>query len=231
MKSYKLYLAIFLILFLSINNSSAAITSINYPYNNDIIPNTARIQLNISSSGSTGCVFYYDTPTGTVAFNQSIACNGVSLVNLPNAEGAYNLTVEDSAASTQTITVTVDKPAGILITAIYILTFFLFLSMLFLIILNIARLATFSMTIFDVAISLSVYFGMLILYQLSIEYINVPFFIGWLDLIQLGNIGWLFVAFPIIAFFVSFTYKGTQKKKLPSVQEMTGDVRRVGRYG
>lgn len=225
----KIIISVFLaICFISF--ASAAITSINYPHDNDVITHTSRINLNVSSSGSTGCYFTYTSPTGAVAYNQSIICNGVSLVNLPNAEGTYNLTAHDSAASTQTITVTVAKPSGILVTLIYFLTFFVLISMLFLTIINLAKLATFATTIFDIAISLSVYFGLLIAYQLVLEYSAVPFILNWLDLIQSIG-GWVMVMLPLISFFVTFVVKGVQKKNLPSVREMTGDLGGYRRYG
>jgi len=76
-------LVIFSLVFISLVN--AGVDSINYPYNNDVLSYSARINLNVSSSASTGCYFTYDSGTGSVAYNQSISCDGISLVNLPNS--------------------------------------------------------------------------------------------------------------------------------------------------
>lgn len=220
----KLYLFIFALLLINLGTVAATVDSINYPHNNDIISYTAKIKLNVSSSGSTGCIFNYVSSLGAVPYNQTVLCDGVSLVDLPNADGNYNLTVLDDVGDSQTITIKVIKPNGILVAAIYTLTFFLLLSILFVFILNLAKLATTSTTIYDVAISMTVYFGLLISYQLIIEYSAVPFIIDWLDLIR-SIAGWVLVMLPLISFVVTFFVKGTQKKKPLSVQEILG-----GRY-
>jgi len=129
--------------------------------------------------------------------------------------------VWDDGGSSQTIKITIDKPSGILISVIYVLTFFVLLSMLFLVIINLAKLATTSTTIMDVALSFTVYFALLIAYQLVLEYSAVPFVINWLDLIM-SIASWVLVVLPLLSFIITFFVKGTQKRKLLSVQELTG---------
>lgn len=223
------YLVALCLFIFSIVPVSASWDSINYPYANDVLTYSARIPLNVSSTGSTGCYMNYITSNGQVNNNQPILCNGITLVDLPSAEGTYNITVWDDAADSETIIVTVDKPSGILVTAIYVLTFGILLSMLFIFILVLSRTATARMTIYDVAKSWTAYFGLLVSYQLALEYANVPFVISWLDLIQSIG-GWVMIALPLIGFFVTFFVKGTEKKKLPSIEEMTGSPDERRRY-
>lgn len=220
----KLLFFLIILSFMIIPSISSIVDNINYPYNNDIISYSARIQLNVSSSASTGCYFTYSTSLGPALYNQSVECNGISLVDLPNANGEYNLTVTDDVSDSQTITIKVEKPAGILVTMIYFFSFLILLFMLFIFIINLAKLATINFTIFDVAKSLTIYFGLLISYQLVIEYVGVPFIIDWLDLIRSIS-GWIMVVLPIISFFITFFVKGTKKKKMLSIQEMTGSLK------
>ena len=218
---YYSVLTIFILSIMIIGTASAGVDSINYPRNNDIISETARINLNVSSTAVSNCVFYYTTSNGAVPYNQSVLCNGISLVNLPNADGNYNISVQADGGSSVTNVITVDKPNGILITLIYVLTFFVLFSGLFFFVINLAKLATVSTTIFDVALSWSIYFGVLISYQMVIEYSNVPFIIGWLDLMRVIG-GWVLFVLPLIAFFITFFFKGMKKKSLPSIKDMTG---------
>lgn len=202
-------------------NVSGAIESINYPHNNDIITYTNNIPLDVSSSGSTGCYMTYTTSTGDVALNQSITCNGISSIDLPNSNGVYNLTAWDDSANSQTITITVSKPSGILITLIYALSFVILLGMLFMFIIILGRFVMLDVTIYNVALSWTFYFGLLVAYQLNEEYAAVPFVLNWLDLIMSIG-GWLLFAFPLIAFVISLIKKGTDKKNVPTPQSITG---------
>lgn len=223
-----LFFMLFLTAVLLIGLSSAAVSKINYPRDNDILIYSQGVNLNVSSSGSTNCVFFYATTTGIVPYNQSVLCNGLTLVNLPSADGIYNITVQDDAGSSQTNTITISKPSGILVTFIYAVSFLIVLSMLFIFILNLAKFIIADTTIYNVAVSWTVYFGLLISYQLSQEYLNIPLVMSWIDLFMSVG-GWLLVVFPVIAFVVSFIKKGVDKKNVPNPQEITG--RQLLKYG
>lgn len=211
---------LFLIFFLNLNIVSAGITSINFPYDNDVLSYSLRIPLNVTSSGSTGCVFYYDAGLGN-SYNQSILCNGDSLVDLPLSSGQYNLSVSDDSGSTQTINIEISRPEGIIVALVYFLSILILLGLLFIFILNLAKFAMMDFTVYNVAVSWTFYFALMIAYLFSLEYSGVPFVISWLELIQ--NIGlWFFIVFPLIALFVTIFYKSTKKKNTLTTEELTG---------
>lgn len=217
----KLYFFLFILILLPLIN--AGIDSIDYPYNNDTLSYTSRIPLEVSSSGSTGCYFNYDH-----IHNVTVECEGVSLVDLPNSDGSYMLYVGDDAGSQTSIQINIVKPSGILITFLYALCVVILIGMLFVFVINIAKLATFSMTIYNLVISWSFFFALLITYQLILEYSAVPFIIDWLDLIMSISM-WVVVVFPLIALLITMIKKGTDKKKPISVEEFTG--RGLMKYG
>lgn len=214
-------LSLFAILVFSASFVSAGVDSINYPRENDIITYTARIPLNVSSTASTGCYFTYETANGIVPFNQSVGCDGVSFVNLPNSDGDYNITVADDGGSSITRKITIDKPSGILVTAIYVLTFLILLGMLFVFILNLAKFVTLETNIYNLAVSWTIFFALLIAYQLNIEYTAVPFVLNWINVIMMIG-GFTLFLFPLIALIIIIFKKSTDKKRPISIEELTG---------
>jgi|TARA_Y100000310_G_scaffold193850_1_gene193801 hypothetical protein len=224
----KLFIFMVLSILLSLTIVSAGITSINYPYDNDIITHSLNIPLDVSSSASTNCVLYYDSSTGAVPYNQSVGCSGITEIDLPNANGVYNLTISDDAGSTKKIKITLEKPEGILITAIYILTFAILLGMLFIFIITLAKISVVDLNVYNVAVSLTFYFALLISYQLNQEYANVPFILDWLDLlIKMG--GYLLVVVPLVGFVITLIIKSTKKGDVVDTRDLTGG--KLMRYG
>lgn len=210
-----------ILILLTLNLASASIDSINFPYGNDVLTYSNNIPLDVSSSGSTGCVFFYDSPTGYVPYNQSIDCNGITYVNLPNADGVYNISVMDDATDSIQQTLTISRPSGILVTFIYALSIFLLGAMLFIFVLILAKTAVGDVTIYNLGLSWAFYFTLFATYQLILEYANIPFIVGRIDLL-LTISSWLVVVFPVIAFLISVIIKSTIKKQPLSVQEITG---------
>lgn len=111
---------------------------------------------------------------------------------------------------------------------IYILFGFVFFFSFFFMILNIAKLATASETIFGLALSWCVYFLMLFNSWIIVNY-SVSSFLR-------DNISWVIASFgftnfllPLISMFISFFKRGTEKRRPLNVQELTG--RGFMRYG
>jgi len=216
-----------MLLILNLSVVNAAITSIDYPVDNGYITHTNNVALEVSSSGSTNCVLYYSTQYGIVPENHSIACSGVTPVNFPSVDGTINITVEDDAGSTVTNTVIITRPGGLLVTFIYAFSILVILAIIFILVLNIAKLAVMDVTVYNVLVSLTAFFALLLAYQLNINYINVPFMTNWLDLF-IDFSGWVMVVFPLIAFFITMFVKAVTKKRLLTPQEMTGGLYKYG---
>jgi len=195
----------------------ADVLSINYPAPNDIISESARIRLNVTSNGtSADCLFSYDNVS-----NQSVGCNGVSLVDMPNADETYRVRVTDDSGSYVDQQVTIMKPSAITVNFIYGLTIFLLCSVVFWIFYLIKKLAMIMIKWFDVAISTCVYIVFLIVYQLNWEYINVPFILDYMNLFFTGSL-YVLLVFPLVGFFVCGSIRSMKKKKkkLLTIEEM-----------
>ena len=193
----------------------ADVLSINYPAPNDIISESARIRLNVTSNGtSSDCLFSYDNVS-----NQSVGCNGVSLVDMPNADETYRVRVTDDGGSYVDQQVTIMKPSATTVNFVYGLTIFLLCGVVFWIFYLIKRFAMTMIKWFDVAISTCIYIVFLIVYQLIWEYINVPFILDYMDLFFTGSI-YVLLVFPLIGFFVCGSIRSMKKKKLLTIEEM-----------
>lgn len=200
-----LYILVILLLALP---SLATIQSINYPAPNEIITETARIRLNVTSTPSSEvCWFTYNN----VARNQTISCDGISLVDLPAASGTYNITVWDNATSSKTQNVTVIQNNSNIVLFIYILATISILAILFLTIYLLGRTATFETNIYDVSYSFVAYFALLISYQMSLEYSRVNFLLSWQELF-INSSGWMMIVFSTASFIVCLIIRTTQKK-------------------
>lgn len=193
----------------------ADVLSINYPAPNDIISESARVRLNVTSNGtSANCVFSYDNVS-----NQSVGCNGVSLVDMPNADETYRIRVTDSAGSFVDQQVTIQKPSPVTSNFVYVLTILVLCGVVFWVFYLIRKLAEVNLRWFDVAISICFYIIFLIVFQLNWEYVNVPFILDYLDLFFDASI-YVLVVFPLIAFFVCGSIRSMKKKKLLRIEEM-----------
>lgn len=193
----------------------ADVLSINYPAANDIISESSRIRLNVTSNGtSDGCYFTYD---GTK--NQSVSCNGISLVNMPNADETYRIRVTDNAGSYVDQQLTIKKPAPSTTNFLFLITVLLLCGSLFLLFYLLKKLVTLDMRWFDLAVSFVFFFAFLIVYQLDLEYLNIPFIFDYLDVFFQGSI-YALVVFPVIAYFVCGTARSFKKKKHLKAEEM-----------
>ena len=201
---------IFSILLISIFSSalvSAAITSINYPVANDIISETARVKLDVSSSGSSNCYFNYNNVK-----NVSVSCNGVSLVDLPNGNGDYNITVGDNSSSSITQVVSVRRMTGSVVVFIYLLSILTLMGIVFDIFYLFGKAVDMSVTLYDLGISYSLAFGLMIDYQLAVEYIRIPFLIDWLNICVTTSL-WMLMVGGTSLFAFSFIYNYMKKNK------------------
>lgn len=217
-KSIPRSLALFLLLILlALPGINAQVDLIEYPANNEIIYQTSRIKLNVSTTLGSDCYFNYNNVR-----NQTISCDGVSLVDLPPGNGVYNITVGDNESSLVQ-SVIVRKPSGSMVIFTYVFTFLIVAVLLFYFIVLLAKLASFSVGIYDLAANFALYFGLLFCNQLALEYVPVPLFLDWVNFF-VGNLGWTSVVFPSIAYFISFFIQLFSKKDGLSVQEYNGKV-------
>jgi len=191
-----------------IPSTIATVESINYPAANDIISETHRIKLDVTSdASSTDCWFSYNKVK-----NVSVNCNGTSLVNLPNADGTYQLTVIDDLGSNVIQNVTVVKEESIMSVAILFSSIIVMIISVFMILVIIHDIATLNFTFKKLALCYALAFTYLILYQLCLEYMNLPSLMQWLDMF-LQFIGWGLFILSTIAYIISFFYQLTTKKK------------------
>lgn len=207
-------IALLMVLLLMPSLVSAGIESINYPAPNDVIPETKNIRLNLTSSLLTeNCTFSYDGIR-----NQTVACNGISRVDLPNADGAYQIKVTDGSGNSIGQYVFIEKPTGVLVLVIYGLSYFLIFGIVVSFLRLLLRLLLFKIGLSDMLISLGLYFLLLFDYQLVLEYINIPFLVDWLDLlIDWG--GWISIIFALLFWIICVFVRAGKKKTKGNIGE------------
>jgi len=186
---------------------SASMTSINYPVANDIISETARVKLDVSSSGSSGCYFNYNNIK-----NVSIGCNGVSLVDLPNGNGDYNITVGDNAGSSITQVVTVRRMTGSVVVFIYLISLIILMGIVFDVFYLLGKAVQLNVSLYDIGVSYALAFGLMIDYQLAVEYIRIPFLVDWLNICLTSSL-WMLMVGGTGLFAFSFVKNLTDKNK------------------
>lgn len=96
----------------------------------------------------------------------------------------------------------------------------LFLS-LYCMVINLAKLASVSETVFGLSFSWGVYFSILLMYYVVMTYSTSLFLrdnIIWV----VGAFGFTNFFIPLISLFIAFFIRGTQKKKPISIQDLTG---------
>ena len=195
--------------------SEASVLEISYPAPNDIISNSARVRLQVVSTfNSSNCYFNYDE-----VINQSIACNGTTLVNLPNADETYRIRVGDVEGSYVDQQLTVQKPSPNVTNFVMALTIIILCSLLAMIIYSIARFVKLETNIKDLIISLCLSLGFILVYQLNLEYINTPFVFDYLDLFMSNGL-WILVVFMLVNYFVCATSRSFKKKGKLRINEM-----------
>ena len=174
------------------------VLSINYPQPNQVISQTSRLPLNVSSDlGSSSCIFLVDGYSNT-----SVVCDGITTVNLPNADGEYLLTVIDQAGDSVTQHVYVSKPMGAMAIIIYLATFALMIWMIFLTFWILLKFAQSKVNIFHVMVCWGSYAIFLFFYQLALEYANVAFLISWFEL-TIQPLGWIMVVASLSFYLVN----------------------------
>lgn len=130
----------------------------------------------------------------------------------------------DYGFSTFTIDITPngeERRGDVMFIFIYSLFGVILFIMMFLMIMNIAKLATFSTTIYNVATCWGIYFVMIFLRWLIFEYITGGFIRDNIDLI-LTITAFTHVVLPILALVITIFVKSTQKGKPLGVEEMVG---------
>ncbi len=93
--------------------------------------------------------------------------------------------------------------------------------MLMLFIVNIAKLATTSTTVFDVAINFGFYCGLIITYYLAGAYLIDTFILGQLEL-YLKIAVFTTCVLPMISLFITIFVKSSKKKNVVDINELTG---------
>jgi hypothetical protein len=188
---------------------SSEVLSINNPAPNEVISETARIRLSVSSTEtSSGCYFNYNNVR-----NVSVDCNGTTLVNLPNADGVYQLNVGDSEGTGVTQYVIVKKPTGAIVVLVYTLGLGLMLALLFLLFRMIIRTALLEYNVYDLFTAWGVLFAYMITYQLMLEYVNASFIIGWADLFMNYGGFWILTTLSTTSYAICAIARATRKKR------------------
>ena len=195
--------------------SEATVLEISYPAPNDIISNSARVRLQVVSTfNSSNCYFNYDE-----VYNQTVECNGTTLVNLPNADETYRIRVGDVEGSYVDQQLTVQKPSPNVTNFVMALTIIILCSLLAMIIYSIARFVKLETNIKDLIVSLCLALGFILVYQLNLEYINTPFVFDYLDLFMSNGL-WILVVFMLVNYFVCATSRSFKKKGKLRINEM-----------
>lgn len=105
----------------------------------------------------------------------------------------------------------------------YIIYFLLVISLIYIIIINVAKLATSSTTVSDVALSIGLYFAILLFYWIGNTYIPDKNFISLIGNIYMTTgVGFIFIILPLISLVITMIKKSVDKKNVPSIQELTG---------
>ena len=194
---------------------SASVLEISYPAPNDIISNSARVRLQVVSSfNSSNCYFSYDE-----VYNQTVVCNGTTLVNLPNADETYRIRVGDDSGSYVDQQLTIQKPSPSVTNFDMALTIIILCGLVAMIIYSIARFVKLETNIRDLIVSLCLAICFIIIYQLNLEYINTPFIFDYLDLFMTNGL-WILVVFMLVNYFVCATSRSFKKKGKLRVSEM-----------
>lgn len=205
-----------LLLLLAITPVLASVDFIEYPAPNEIIYQSSRIKLNVSTTLGQDCYFNYNNVR-----NQTINCDGISLVDLPSGNGVYNITVGDNETSI-TQSVIVRRPSGDMVIFTYIFTFLIVATLLFYVIVLLAKLASFSIGIYDLAANYALYFGLLFCYQLALEYVPIPLFLDWVQFFM-TNLAWTAIVLPGVGYLICFFIRLFSKKGM-DVQDYNGKV-------
>jgi hypothetical protein len=184
------------------NCSFVNITSISYPNGTKINHNFAMIKNGVDYSYN----FCNNTQLGEYIYN-----------TLGNPDGVYV-----TQPVSYLITNTGEKPAGDgLIIFIYSLFIFLTMALSFTFLINIAKLATFTATLFDLAISWGFYFITVITLFISNSYMQNNLISDNILLI-ISITGFTNFILPAISFIVSFFVNITKKKRMLDVHEISG---------
>lgn len=193
------------------------VEQIVYPAPNDIISESSRVRLNVlSSDNSSDCVFSYDD-----TYNQSVSCNGTSLVNLPSVSETYRIRVTDSDSSFVDQQLTIAKPIGGVAVFVYALTLLVLIAWLYFFVLTIVKSALLEVGVYHLLAVIIVFFLFLFVYQLNLDYVNSPFILGWLDLF-LNIFNYVILVFSFLSFVVCSIVRSFKKKNVLSVQEFNG---------
>lgn len=115
--------------------------------------------------------------------------------------------------------------SGIFLVFIYFLFIISIIGLIVTFILTLVNLATSRETIFGVLTAWGFFALVLIADYLTKNYLNDTFLSSFTDLF-ISITAWSNVLLPLIALFITFFVKGTQKKKPLGINELTG-----GRYG
>lgn len=191
-----LFLLLICMILLGSNNVLGQILSINYPQPNAVVSQTSRVNLNVSSDGSsTTCILLIDGYSNT-----SVLCNGLTTVNLPNADGDYILTVVDEDDTSVTQHVYIVKPVGAMAIIIHLSSFVIMLLMIFLIFLLLLKFVQLRLNLYHVLVCWASFALFLFFYQLTLEYLNMGLLINWFNLL-LKPLGWVMVVASALLYF------------------------------
>lgn len=104
---------------------------------------------------------------------------------------------------------------------IYSMFIFIVVVLLFMFVINIGKLATMSGTIYDIGISWSFYFILIINYYLAKNYLIDSFIVDNVS-VYLSILGFTSILLPVFSLIVTMFYKMTTKKSVISTEEIIG---------
>lgn len=163
-RAIKILLPILLILCF-LPDVGASIDNITYPYNNEII-NSATIDLDFDTTGSTACYWNYNN-----GHNYTISCGGEK-IRLPKTDGNYTLIVSDNTFSQIGVNVILDQPDGFVIVFFSIAFILVVIGLVALMILAFVKALGLVMGVEELAYNWGAYFGLLAIYLLEMEYLG-----------------------------------------------------------
>lgn len=193
----------------------------NCTYNNIsslIYPNGTSILNNINMTRS-GTYYYFTLNNNQTVERGRYIINGFGDLNGGLTVWSYDLTVTGSGDT---------QASDGLSIFIFILFIIISIGLLYSFVMQLAKVATGSMTIYDVIISWSFLITLLTINWLSRAYLVSNFIPNLTDL-YLNIATWTNGALPLITFFISFFWRSIEKKRPLNVDEMLG--RRILRNG
>lgn len=209
--TFKKLIIALLVFSLFFTPSASAAFTWDHPANNEILTSPS-IYLNVSGNAQ-DCLFNYNNVK-----NQSISCNGLTMIRLPAVDGVYNLTVFETfpGSSSQTRQITLHIPSGLTVTTYTILFIGLSFILVFLFLYAFGRLISLDFDLLDLCLNIGIYIALLMFQAMNLQYLGSEFINDWVLWI-INYAIYTNVFLPIIAFFLTITLGPLLRLKYPQI--------------